>query len=439
MFAFSLRSLWNRRFTAALTVLAIALSTALILGVERLRDTARDSFGNSASGIDLIVAPRGNSVQILMATVFGLGGTGTGMSWESYEWLKDHPDVAWALPLQMGDNHRGYPVIGTQASYFEHFRHSGGRALSLFEGAFFTDRAADAAVVGAGLAAKFGYRPGNVIVNAHGTGPISFDVHNDAPFTISGVLAPTGTAIDRMVLVSLAGFDVIHAAQDEPITDPLSPGAMPAMKTGHEDPGGHDPAEHTDSDTHHHHPAPDRINAAYIGLHDRTAVLGLQRVVNEHAADPLSAILPAVALTELWGITATAERVMQVMAWAVAVVGMIGMVVMLSAGLEARRREFAILRSVGATPVRIFGLILTEAAVLTATGLILGVALLSMATLLANPLLSSRFGIRLGPGMAGIREIGTLAALFCAGLIAASIPAIRVYRTTLADGLSVRL
>ena len=107
MIGFSLRSLWNRQFLASLTILALGLSVALILGVERLRDGARDSFANSASGIDLIVAPRGNSVQILMATVFGVGGTGTCMAWESFEWLKQRPEVAWAVPIQMGDNHRG--------------------------------------------------------------------------------------------------------------------------------------------------------------------------------------------------------------------------------------------------------------------------------------------------------------------------------------------
>ena len=154
MLGFSLRSLWNRRFVAGLTVLAISLSVALILGVERLRDGARDSFANSASGIDLIVAPRGNPVQILMATVFGVGGTGTGMTWDSFEWLEDRPEVAWAVPIQMGDNHRGYPVIGTDAAYFEHFRHSGGQPLSAAAGAFFTGDGADAAVVGAEVAAR---------------------------------------------------------------------------------------------------------------------------------------------------------------------------------------------------------------------------------------------------------------------------------------------
>ena len=301
MLGFSLRSLWNRRFVAGLTVLAISLSVALILGVERLRDGARDSFANSASGIDLIVAPRGNPVQILMATVFGVGGTGTGMTWESFEWLEDRPEVALAVPIQMGDNHRGYPVIGTDAAYFEHFRHSGGQPLSLAAGAFFSsDGPDDAAVVGAEVAARFGYAPGAVIVNAHGSGEISFDLHDDAPFTISGVLAPTGTAVDRMVFVTLEGFDTLHAQEDAPLADPLDPAAMPA--DGHGEDVAHDDHEaHDDHDAHDEHEdhgehegteaghghEPDRINAVYVGLIDRTNVLGLQRAVNERPSDAL--------------------------------------------------------------------------------------------------------------------------------------------------------
>jgi putative ABC transport system permease protein len=486
MLGFSLRSLWNRRFVAGLTVLAIALSVALILGVERLRDGARDSFANSASGIDLIVAPRGNSVQILMATVFGVGGIGTGMTWDSFKWLEDRPEVAWAVPVQMGDNHRGYPVIGTDSSYFEHFRHSGGQPLSLEAGTFLAEDGADAAVVGAEVAARFGYGPGTVIVNAHGSGEVSFDLHDDAPFTISGVLAPTGTAVDRMVLVTLEGFDSIHAQEEVPLADPLDPEAFSV--DGHEDDAAHeahddhapqsdhdshddhaahddhgshgtneahnnahdaseDHSEHDDHETHGDHAdaeaghghEPDRINAVYVGLIDRTNVLGLQRAVNERPSDALSAVLPAVALAELWGITGTAERAMRLMAWAVALAGMIGMVVMLSATLDTRRREFAILRSVGATPTRIFALIVTEAAVLTAAGLILGLVLLTVATFVTDPILSARFGLRLGLNVFGARELATLFLIFCAGLLASLIPAVRVYRMTLADGLSVRL
>jgi len=478
MFRHALRSLWNRRFVALLTVLSVAMSVALILGVERLRGEARDSFTNSASGLDLIVAPRGNPVQILMATVFGVGTTGTGLAWETYERVAAVPQVAWALPLQMGDNHRGFPVIGTRAAYFHRFRHSGGRPLALATGRFFEDDESDAVVVGAEVAARFGYTLGTVIVNAHGAGAVSFDLHDDAPFTIAGILAPTGTAVDRMLFVSLQGFEQIHAERTPPQEDPFELAVWPTShlsareksaanntlerhadehgeheRTDHDGASAHDDAHgdvtaaeergnnaygvedvHAD---HQHEPA--TINAIYVGLVDRTAVLGVQRALAELRTDPVSAVLPGVALAELWSITGAAERAMQAMSWAVALAGMIGMVVMLSAALDARRREFAILRSVGATPGRIFGLIVTEAGLLMGAGILAGLAVLALAVRLSSPLLSARFGLNLDLGPVDTREIALLFAIFGAGLAASLVPAIRVYRLTLADGLSVRL
>ncbi len=471
-----LKSLLNRRFVASLTVVGIALSVALILGVERLRTEARASFANSASGIDLIVAARGNDVQILMATVFGVGSTGTGISWDSFEMVEDLPQIAWTVPLMMGDNHRGYPVIGTSESYFDRFRHSGGEPLAFRSGGAFTGP--DSAVVGAEVAQTLGYGPGTVIVNAHGSGEVAFDVHDEAPFTISGVLAPSRTAVDRMVFVSLEGFDALHEARAPEAADPFATASGTPEQAGHadhdaqsdpahdddehehehedeehghegEDPGhadnahtdGHEKdAEHADEHGHEDHGhEPGTINAIFAGLTDKAGVLSVQRHLADHRGEALSAVMPNVALLQLWSLTGTAETALRLMAGAVALAGMIGMVVMLSAALEARRREFAILRSVGATPGNIFLLIVLEAALLLITGIVLGYLALTGITLLVDPVLAANFGMRIGVGLPSFREVLLIAIVFCSGVLASAVPALRVYRMTLADGLSMRL
>ena len=416
MLRLGIASLRNRRFVAGLTVLAIALSIALILGVERLRTEARVGFANAASGIDLIIAPRGNDVQILLATVFGTGSTGSGMRWDSFQAVRALPQVDWAVPLMAGDNHRGFPVIGTSGAYFERFRHSRGQALAFSAGGPFAGP--DGAVVGAGVADRFGYAPGVQIVNAHGAGSVAFDMHDEAPFTIEGVLAHTGTAVDRMVFVSLEGFDRLHQAPQAPGSDPFA-SAVP-------DAAGDGPYR------------PDLINAMYVGLAERSAVLSVQRAVFDYPGEALSAVMPNIALLQLWSITGTAETALRLMAGAVAVAGLIGLVVMLSATLEARRREFAILRSVGATPGRIFGLIVMEAGLLLGAGVVLGYALLTLAVLLADPILAGRFGLRMGAGLPTGNEVFLIGLVFFSGLLASILPATRVYRMTLADGLSVR-
>lgn len=479
MLTLGLKSLLNRRFVSLLTIVSIALSVCLILGVDRLRSEARASFANSADGIDLIIASRGNPVQILLATVFGVGSTGNAIDWETYETVAALETIDWAVPISMGDNHRGYPVIGTVAGYFDHFRHSGGNALRFEHGRAFA-RAAEA-VLGAEVASRFGYGEGDEIVLAHGAGDVSFHLHDDEPFAVVGVLEATGTAVDRMVLVSLQGFDALHAARPGKSPDPLdallaASGSAPGpdrvvgraadTDRGHDhgDDGkhdhGHDPAQHdgehvhdeehlhdeehiqdeeqAHDEEHTHDPEPRarQINAIYLGLADRMAVLGLQRYFTEYEAEPLTAVMPNVALLELWSLTGTAEAALGLMAVAVALAGMLGLLATLSAALESRRREFSVLRSVGATPWRIFSLIVLEAVMLTAAGLLLGYLALTVAVALLDPVLASNLGLRLGIGWPSASEWVLMAAIFGAGLLASLVPALRVYRITLADGLS---
>lgn len=168
-------------------------------------------------------------------------------------------------------------------------------------------------------------------------------------------------------------------------------------------------------------------------------MLSVQRQLADHRDEALTAVLPNVALLQLWSITSTAETALRLMAGAVAVAGMIGMVVMLSASLDNRRREFTILRSVGATPAGVFSLILLEAVLLLSAGIVLGVIALSALTLVIDPLLAANFGLRIGVGLPSFREVLLIALVFCSGLLASIIPALRVYRMTLSDGLSVRL
>ena len=463
MLKHGIKSLWNRRFVAALTVLSIALSVALVLGVERLRSEAKAGFANSASGIDLIVAARGNPVQILLATVFGVGTTGAGLSWDTFEMVRDLPAVDWAVPISMGDNHRGFPVIGTNADYFERFRHSGGQSPKFAAGGVFVQ--GQEAVIGSEVADRFGYGLGTEILVAHGAGSVAFDVHDEAPFRVAGVLASTGTAVDRMVFVSLKGFDELHAKREPIEEDPLmgfaggereqlvgSDTVRTRARAGqggemHPDRHAEDDAGHAD-DTHagagpaghvEHGHAPEMVNAIYVGLTDRAAVLSVQRTLSGYRAESLTAVMPAVALLELWSITGTAETALRLMAAAVVLAGLVAMVVMLSATLEARRREFGILRSVGAPPRRIFGLIVLEAMLLTIGGLVLGYLLLTGVVLLADPILADKFGLRLGYGLSsGTEGVLMLVVLLC-GVLASLVPALRVYRMTVADGLTLRM
>jgi putative ABC transport system permease protein len=417
--ALAMKSLRNRKFTASLTAVSIALSVMLLLGVERIRQESRESFAGTVSGTDLIVGARTSPVHLLLSSVFRIGNATNNLRWETYTALASRPEVAWAIPIALGDSHRGYRVLGTTQAYFDHFRFSRGRSLELVQGTRFAD--AHDAVLGADVAQALGYRVGQSIVIAHGAGDVSFILHEHEPFRVTGVLGRTGTPVDRTVHVPLEGLDAIHAPQaDASLEDPLA-AALRARTRG-------DGAVPTKT-----------ITAVLVGLKSRGAALAVQRLVNEYPGEPLTAILPGATLQEVWEIVGIAERALFAVSVLVVVVGLAGMLVALLTSLSERRREMAILRSVGARPVQVFGLLLGEAACLTLAGIGLGLVALYLALLVARSWLAARFGVFLTVEWPSAHETGLILVIGLAGVLIGLVPAYRIYRYSLADGMTVRM
>ena len=414
----ALASLANRRATALLTVLVIALSVGLLLAVERVRTETRSSFASTISGTDLIVGARSGSVNLLLYSVFRIGNATNNIRWDSYQQIAALPRVKWAIPLSLGDSHRGYRVLGTTTDYFTHYRYGQDRALQLAAGRPFADLFE--VVLGAEVARALGYRLGDEIVLAHGVGAISLTRHDDKPFRVTGILTRTGTPVDRTLHISLAGMEALHVDWQ---------GGMPARGAARIDA---EQARRLDL-------RPQAITAVLLGLDSRIATFAVQRALNEYRGEPLLAILPGVALQELWSLMGTAEQALLAVSACVVLVGLVGMLTALLASLNERRREMAILRSVGARPWQIAALLLAEALVLTLAGLLLGLALLYLAIALGQDFLQARHGLFLPLAAPSQREWLLLAASLAAALLLGLLPAWRAYRQSLVDGLSIRL
>jgi putative ABC transport system permease protein len=324
--------------------------------------------------------------------------------------------------------------MGTTQDYFEHYRFARDHRLEFAQGKPFAD--VHDAVLGADVAQALGYTVGSSIVVAHGAGDVSFMLHEDQPFRVVGVLARTGTPVDRTVHVTLAGLDAVHADAIGGLPgDPLA-AAMHAAETAPEHPEpGHMHAGGEAQDGHS-----DRtITAFLVGLKTRGSALSLQRLVNEYRAEPLTAILPGVTLQELWEITGAAEKTLVAVSVLVVIVGLAGMLVALLTSLSERRREMAILRSVGARPTHVFALILGEAAFLTLAGIALGVAALYLGLFVGQSWLEARLGLFVGLGWPSAHEAALVALVAVAGVLIGLIPAYRIYRYSLSDGMTVRI
>jgi putative ABC transport system permease protein len=308
-------------------------------------------------------------------------------------------------------------VVGTDQRYFQHFRHGEGKSLAFGQGRAFNG--VFEAVVGAEVARNLGYRPGDGIVLAHGSGEVSFAEHADKPFTVVGVLAPTGTPVDQAVHVSLEAIEAIHL-------DWVGGAPIPGLEIKPEE-------------VRKFNLKPKQVTAALVGLKSRAAVFQVQRHVNEYRAEPLLAILPGATLQELWGLVAVAEQALLAVSVMVVAVGLAGLVAVMMAGLGERRRELAILRALGASPWQVFWLLASESLLLALSGCMLGLLALYGVVAVLRPFLETHLGlmVSLGPPAAG--EWGLLLAVVVAGFAASLVPAWRAYRLSLADGLTVRI
>lgn len=412
----ALKSLANRWLTALLTVAAIAVSVMLLLGVEKVRVGARQSFADTISGTDLIVGARTGGLQLLLYSVFRIGNATNNITWPSYDEIRRQPEVAWAVPLSLGDSHRGFRVLGTTPDYFAHYRYRRTHSLELASGKVLEDLFD--AVVGAEVAQSLGYKVGDKIVIAHGLGSVSFVEHGDKPFRVSGVLARTGTPVDRTIHVGLEAIEAIHA-------DWQGGGQVPGQAISA------DEVRKLDLQ-------PKAITAALIGLKSKLATFRLQRAINDYPREALVAIIPGAALQELWGLVGIAETALSAVSWLVVATALLGLATMILTTLNERRREMAILRSVGARPSTVLGLLSAEAGLLTLAGVLTGTGLTYLGLLVARPLIDRRYGLHLAIDPPTWGEIGTLAAIVVAGVVAGLIPAIRAYRLSLADGMTVR-
>ena len=408
-------SLVARALTVGMTILAIALSVALFLGVEKVRTGAKASFADTISGTDLIIGARSGSVQLLLYSVFRIGNATNNMTWKSYQDIAARTEVDWIVPISLGDSHRQFRVMGTTPAFFERYKYRSGKSLALRDGAVMSDLFDT--VIGADVATTLGYDISDPIVVAHGLA--SFSKHENQPFHVSGILEKTGTPVDRTVIVSLEAIEAVHVD----------------WQSGAQIPGQSTPADVI----RQMELEPQALTAALVGVKSRLQIFGLQRSINEYPLEALLAILPGVALQELWQIVGIAETALIAVSAMVVVTALIGMMATIFSSLNERRREMAIFRAMGARPRVVLGLLVLEAALMAAIGAILGLALLYVGLFIGQPLIDSAFGLWLPIEAPTMREVWVLLGVVTAGAIVSMIPALRAYRMSLADGMMVKI
>lgn len=397
----TLKSILSRKLTSVLLILSIGLSTMLLLGVQKIKVSAKRSFSYSISGTDLIVGTRAGDIQLLLYTVFRQGQPVANISWESIKAIRDFPEVDWVVPVSLGDSHRGYPVLGTSKGYFQHYKYGKKKPLTIQQGRPF--QTTFEAVLGSDVAKQLGYTPGTDIYLSHGVAKGRLPLHDHRPFQVVGILKPTGTPVDKTVHIPLEGMTALHV---DPRQLPDKSALIPSSVTG-----------------------------GFIGLHSKFSIFNVQRRITDWPDEPLMAIIPGVSLSRLWNSISSIDTALFIITFMVIIIAFIGLLSALFMSLHQRRRELAILRTMGAHPLQLALLLTLESVIITVSGVTGGLLLIAISGYFIMPILEDNLGLILSVNSFTLSELYLILGIIAFGVITSFVPALLAYRKGLSGGV----
>ena len=411
------KSVQNRKLTSLLCVASIALSVALLLGVERIKNGARDGFTNTISQTDLIVGAKGGPLQLVLYTVFRIGSPTNNIRFSSYTKIKNLPEVDWTIPISLGDAYRGYRVVGTDENFFKHYRYRRNQKIEVLNGKI--PIGIFDVVLGYEVAQKFQHKTSDSIILSHGISEKSFMDHSVTPFKVVGILNPTATPIDRSIFITLEGMEAMHIGWDKGVPGKNSTVTPENLKKENIHIG--------------------QITSFLLKTKNRIQTLKLQRKIDSFPEDPLMAVIPGLALHQLWKTLSYIENILYLISLCVSAVGLISVIVSLYTSLNERRREIAIFRALGAGAGKVVSLLLVESSLIVLVGTLIGTALLYLCLFMVRPYLESNFSLYLPIQFLSSTELIYLGSILLGGITAGFIPAIKAYRNSLQDGLTIQV
>ena len=469
------RSLRYRLSGVLLTIASVALSVFVLLGVEHVRQEARSGFASTVSGVDLIVGARTGEINLLLLSIFRIGTATANVSWESVEQLDQQRNVDWTVPISLGDSHRNFRVIGTTQAFFSRYKYGAKQPLVFEQGQPF--EAVAEVVLGARVARELGYQLGDSLVLSHGMADTSFTHHDQLPFAVSGVLAGTGTPIDNALFVGLEAIDAMHsdggsenhqaheapeahdaherheehdAHEDHDAHEGRDEHEVHEEHVVHEDHDAHEGHDaHEDHDTHeehealddheehheaHDHPPIGTVTAVLVGLSSPITTLQVKRWVDEYEGEALLAILPGVALTQLWELVGNVESVLLGISVLILVSSLLGLNAMLLASMRERRSEIEVLRSIGAPSSFILSLLMIESLLIVSVGVVLAVGTLLASITAANTLFAETFGLMISSQILNPSNVTALGLIYLTAVIVTLLPALQAYRVSRSVG-----
>ncbi len=416
---FIARSLTARLFSTSTTAAIVALGVALMLTLLGMRNAGEQAFSRGKGNMHMLLAgPQQDPMVTVLNSVFYSGSPRNYMPWETYERIAAQYPLAYAIPNQLGDSYRGLPVMATTPDFFTLYQPAENAPWDFAEGRPF-ERPFEI-VVGASAAKLAGLSVGDSIPLTHGTPKRGEEahVHDEFQYEVVGVLNPTATLHDRALFSDLTSSWVLHA-HDRRLVE-LGPDATLTTE-----------ADLIDSDR--------KITGVYARVLTRpgaSVTAALQQVFAMLSKDPdVTVAAPDQEIGKLFVIVGNIDRIIVALAAVVLVVGAVTIMLVLYQAMEQRRRQIAVLRVLGCSRSRVFGLVVTESAVIGTAGTILGVAASFLGSRLVADALYARLNLVIEPTVEPRLILGVAVATIALAALAGLVPAVAAYRTPVIKNL----
>ncbi len=433
-----LRSLRARLFSTITTIITVAVAVALMLVLLMMRDSGRRAFIRGTGNMHLLVSGDASPLVSILNGVFYANPPRRPVLWNQYQDIATKFPIEFAIPTQIGDSYQGNPVLATTPEFFTKFQPVPKAPWKLAQGKFFDTEWQ--VVLGARAAAKTGLKLGDQIALTHGSGGSreagtehAGHVHSEFKYTVVGILETTGSAHDRALFTNLNSMWIIHAFDRRERAEHAQEPPSGQAHAAHED---HDEppisvADLTDKDRD--------ITGIYLKLISRDGSdtpANLPQIFDMLRRDPtITVAQPSEEISRLLTIVGNIDQILVGMAGVVMASSGIAIMLALYNSMDQRRRQIAVLRVLGASQSRIFGLVLTESALVGLLGAILGLVTSLLGVRVVTAIMRDRLGLVIEPLLTPEAATLVIAATVALGVLAGLIPALMAYRTPVAKNL----
>jgi len=407
LFFSSIRSRW---LPTILIVLCLTSSMVLLLSIERIQNGTKQSFNYSISGVDSIIGPRSSPIALVLYTIFHIGKPTNNITYETFKYLNERKDIDWIIPIALGDSYDEFRVIATTSDYFEKIKFGDNNQITFDKGN--NSLELNNTIFGADVAKKLNSNIGDRINIVHGSNADMGIEHDEISFELSGILVKTGTPIDKLVFINLQGYELVHLGWKS---------GKKIFSLKNQDLAKIDASQLI----------PKTITAAFVGLKSKLTIFNFQKDIREYLEEPISAIIPSIALSELWSIVGVVDKGFKLLSWIVIVISLIAMVTLIINSLENRKREMLIYRANGASPLDLSFMVVIEAIFIGLLSIILALIFVSLISYFASSQLSIHFGVSTNFSFLTVNEATILLIILLAGVLSSLVPAFITYRNNL--------